>query len=314
MSIPKDFNFYQKIRRKKIIYFWIVPILYCNLECKMCSIWKHANKTELDLDILVENVLSSFVLNEATFVLEGGEFFLYRRYEDLLARLKNRDYIIFTNCTFPEKVISACRNYNISRLLIPLDGSPKKNRLLRKGSDIRDIKKVIMGVKDKTEVIVNYTVSQFNCLDDFKWVFQFTKVHGVKLDINVYNRLDYLFSEHPERPIYYADDLIRDPFIKYYKRWLTRDIRIPCFNIRYISSVYPNGNISLCKKKSNVILGNVYEKNFDAIWNSENTKILQRKYAKCNDCWLKCQKRFDFYFYYRYGKFLPKRIKDAIFS
>jgi len=305
-SILRYLNYCRTIQRNKLIYLWIIPTLRCNLECRHCSAWKYADDSELDLEVLKKNVLSSRIANEAMFILEGGEFFLYRSYEALLRILAGRKYAIFTNGAMTDKIIHACQNYHVSKLIISIDGRPENNMLIRKGSRIEDIAKMLRKIKNKTEVSINYTISDYNSPDDLKWVMGFAKGMNLRLELNVYNKLGYLFCENEEKKIYDIRGLVNNPFVELYNKWLAGKVQIPCVNIRYISSVYPNGNISLCKKKSELVLGNIYQTSLDVIWNSENTRRLQQQHYSCNDCWLKCQRGFDAHLYYRYTRFLPK--------
>jgi|GEM_PF-2788420 len=313
-NIWRDLDHYRTIQRKKLIYLWIIPTLRCNLECRHCLAWKYADDSELDLEVLKKNVLSSRIADEAMFILEGGEFFLYRSYEALLRILSGREYAIFTNGTLSDKIIHACQNYRVPKVMISIDGRPENNTLIRKGSRIEDIVKMLEKIRDKTEVSVNYTISDCNSPDDLKWVMGFAKEMNLGFELNVYNKLGYLFCENEEKKIYDTRKLVNNPFVELYNKWLDGKTRIPCVNIRYISSVYPNGNVSLCKKKSELVLGNIYQESLDAIWNSENTRRLQKQHYFCNDCWLKCQRGFDAHLYYRYAKFFPKFFIEKIFA
>jgi radical SAM protein with 4Fe4S-binding SPASM domain len=67
---------------------------------------------------------------------------------------------------------------------------------------------------------------------------------------------------------------------------------MPCISINYSTIVWWDGDVSLCQSKKE-ILGNLYEKKFDEIWNSERTKELQKKYLMCNDCWIAFHRVLD---------------------
>ncbi len=311
-TIFRELVSYKNYLKKKLIFFWIIPTFKCNHKCKLCSAWKNNDGVELNLQMLDKNVLSSNLLNGTTLIIEGGEFFLYSYYEDLLDLIKNRDYVIVTNCSLPDKIIQACEKYKIPKLMISLDGRPDNNKFIRQGSDIKNIINVIKKLQGKTELLINYTISEYNTLDDLRWVMSFVKKMGLKLEINVYNNLSYLSSVPEEKEIYDIKSLIKNPFATHYNLWHTGKLAIPCTSIKYVSSVYPNGNITLCKKKADIVLGNIYNNSLDEIWNSEKTKTLQTDHFNCNDCWLTCQKGYDFEIYYKYGRFFPYSIYKKI--
>ncbi|OGQ94102.1 MAG: hypothetical protein A2284_18635 [Deltaproteobacteria bacterium RIFOXYA12_FULL_61_11] len=292
------------LARGRVLFCWILPTLACNLRCRHCRSWEQPGG-ELELEFLARNVLPAASLAGATFILEGGEFFLYSQHEQLLDLLDGRPVVLFSNASLPELVLRAVRRHKLRRLILSLDGPPERNEELRSGSDLGALEKLLASARGLTEVVLNQTLSSRSRPADLHFVERFAREHGVRVEHNVYSQVSYLGAPFPEAPLGVQEGL--QPFAALYDRWLAGKVSLPCTSVRYVTTIYPDGSVRLCKKRPEAVLGNVRERRFDLIWNAPRARELRRAAWTCNGCWLRCQRGFDLGLS-RYGGWLPQTL------
>ena len=296
--------------KREIRDFWICPTFKCNMRCKTCKLWK---KEPGNLDInIIKKILSDKLTKNTHFILEGGEFLLYPHYKDVLKLLNGRDYTLFTAGYLDNKLIKATLEYKIPEVIISLDGTPKTNKKI-KGIDIFPaIEHIINELKGKTNLSINYTMSKWNNKSDLLFVKKFCEKKRVPLYINIYNNARYLGTAVKMQKLYNPKEIgLESDYTKFYNLWLESKLKLPCLSIRVRTSVYPNGDLYLCKKKG-IRIGNLYEKSLKEIWNSKKTIKLQKEHLWCNDCWMYCHRKYDLDVINRLGSYLPKGIIEKV--
>jgi len=305
-------KYVSRILRKKILSFWIIPTFTCNSRCRTCYLWQDRSGTELKLERIIDT-LQSPVLREADLILEGGEFFVYSQYQELLEHLRGRKYLVFTNGILVDRIIEAAKTYQIPEMIISMDGSPERYQDIRGVDNVGNIQRLIEALRDSVRLHVNYTISPMNNRDELEWVKTFASNHGVNFSLNVYHELKYLGTKMAATRVGSLPEDTEE-FIAQYDAWFEGRVQLPCHNIKYISAVYPDGSVYLCKNKNDVVLGNVYEQSFQEIWTAARTRQLQQQYEGCNACWLKCQRSLDYYAYRRLGRVLPRSMIDRLLA
>lgn len=269
----------------------------------MCHAWPNKNDQELSPEIIEKNLLSSSSLNRAEFILEGGEIFAHSRWNDILRLLERRRWALFSRGFYPEETIQACTQFKPTGLRLSMDAKPQsENDETLKNNVITIIRKLSGSA---TQISISYTISQNNSPEDLDWVKNFAMQNKVNFDLNVYSKLGYLNCTQEEKPIYATDISDEWGFTDAYNNWLTGKIKFPCIGLNYLSTVYPDGKIGLCKKKSDIVLGNINSQNFDQIWNSDATRRAIAQNLDCNECWTKCQRMCDFRIYSKFRRFMP---------
>jgi MoaA/NifB/PqqE/SkfB family radical SAM enzyme len=289
-SIFKDIN---SLKKGRIRYTSIYVTNKCNSRCKICSIWRHQPKNELEPDVIEKIFISPFTRG-AEHSLTGGEFFLHSRWEEIL-KLANKykiNYTIFTNGLLTETITYAVKKFKIPNISISLDGTPSTYKEVRGIDGYTKVIETIKKIKDRTRISLTYVANPLNTEYDLLHVKNIVKKYNLNLNIVLFEtRL--LFKPNLEGQTNY--DYLKNEkrgFIQSFFLWREGKLNIPCWSIFLVLNIMPNGDVILCQNK-NIKLGNLYEVPLEKIWISKKTKNIQKKYLKCNECWIACNRPID---------------------
>ena len=310
MSAPVFFRAARAWLSRGVLFFWVVPTLRCNLMCKTCGA-ASVSTPDLDPATLERALNGSRTLQDALFVLEGGEVFLHPDFDGLLRTLSRRRLVLFTNGTFPGRLEELCRRRPLERVFVSLDAGPEKNRALR-GADFSLVIDSVRRTRSLAPVSLNCTVSPFNTRGDVAEVRRIAAAEGVDFELNLYHPLQYLGASAPALDVPRAAEETADAFAAAYAGWKSGTLSLPCLNVEIISGLYPDGSVRLCKCRPGDVLGNIAGETFDEIWRSSRAQDLRAAARGCNGCWLKCQRFVDYRLFRLLRRVLPARAAAAL--
>jgi len=193
----------------------------CNLQCKMCTIWKEQPKKDID-GFTLRKVFSSKLLDDDfSLTLTGGEPFLSLHFnaviEEILAKKPKSLRTISTNGVAKEKILEFLRKYrqyfpNLS-LSISFDGINKHD--LQRGESKNKIIETIEQIKKEFPdllIKLKLTITPIN-YDDILPTYKYCKKLGVKFKIKISESADnYTNKIEPWQPIW--SDNIKDSIKK----------------------------------------------------------------------------------------------------
>lgn len=262
----------------------------CNSRCRICYIWDEKPKADLSVEAIKSIINSKKVEKSALYALLGGEFILHPNYKEMLTLFKNKNYILFSNCILDKKLIETVKEFKVPNLFVSLDGSKESYMNVRGVDKYDNVINVIKKTKDLTNITITYVINPYNTKEDFLHVKRIADKHKVGLVVAVYDTRSIYNAKTSKNSLYEVNDIFENNYLKSYKLWRDGKLRLPCYSIRTLLTVMPNGNIPLCQQK-NIILGNIYKNNIDSIW--EKSKDVQLKHTDCNGCWITCHRSFD---------------------
>jgi MoaA/NifB/PqqE/SkfB family radical SAM enzyme len=226
------------------------------------------------------------------------------------------NFHLLSNGLASDKLIKIVRLFKVKKLFLSLDGRPQTYKMVRGVDGYYNVLKVIEELKDETNITIAYTVNPWNSREDYLHVLEITKKYNLNLETVIYDDVKLFNTEFVgDRLLYDVSNLMDNglnrKFILFYKKWL-EGLRIPCLSIRVNTYVMPNGDVRLCHG-TDVVLGNLYERSFDEIWRSRETRKILKLYTNCNKCYGHCHRMFDLGVLEK-TKFLPKFILKRLWG
>ena len=259
-------------------------------------------KTDLPLEI-VEKLLNDDIINKKTlFGITGGEALLHPKYKEILSLFSGYEYLFFSNGMLADRLIKTVKDFEIKNLFISADGIDEQYRKIRGVDNFKNIRRIVKELNGITNITIDFTISPFNSKNDLKDIVEFCETYNAKLIVGVYNEPEFFDTNTKPRESFELDGIksrcfyfsptINNRYIRLYNDWIKGNVKLPCYSIRSLLSIMPNGDVSLCQGK-NEILGNLNKNTMNEIWNSEKTIETQKKNRNCNCCFLTCQRPVD---------------------
>lgn len=279
----------------------------CNSRCRICYIWDEKPKTDLSLEAIKKIVNSKKVEKNALYGLVGGEFILHPNYKQILSLFKNKNYILFSNCILADRLIEAVKVYHVPNLFISLDGNRDTYKKVRGVDKYTNVIRVIKELKGITSITITYVINPYNTKEDFLHVKKIAEDHGVGLVVAVYDTRSIFNTKARGGSLYIVNDVFENNYLKSYKFWKNGKLKLPCYSIRTLLTVMPDGNVPLCQQK-NISLGNINKNDVDEIW--EKSKKIHLQHTNCNGCWITCHRSFDNNVCKLLNTFLPNFVLD----
>ena len=239
----------------------------------------------------------------------GGEFFLYKRWKDLLIELKKYNFSPYISTKIPlkEEQIKDLSIINIDDIQISLDtllNDSLMNILNVKSNYIEEIKASLLLLEKYNVKVVIHTIinSKNDTVQDLESIYNFIKrlsnIKSWRIDLaeySLYSKNNYKYFKPNENnikklheyiqnldefPINY-DSLIPD---KLSNKVLTDSEKLANFKDRTLCTanysqlfILPDGEVTICEElywNPNFIVGNVLNQSLLEIWNSERCKYL----------------------------------------
>lgn len=284
----------------------------CNSRCKTCNIWQKPVE-HMSLEVVRRALAARCVSRRTRIGFEGGEFLLNPERDAILAHAAELgfDVLLLSNGLMPERLAETVTRHGIRRVHISLDG-PRETYARVRGLDAYEkVVRSIELIRDRAEVAVLYLVNPWNGHADLRHVVSFCQHKGLDLRIGIYHDMEWFETDRDASEMD-ADlgSLDLGPFapenqayLELYEGWRNGEVRLPCFSIRQVMVVYPNGDVPLCQSKHQ-ILGSLKQQSLDEILGAQQTIELQRSQRGCNQCWIGFHRKLEVMLY-RKLEFLP---------
>lgn len=289
----------------------------CNSRCKICHLWQTKPHTHLSLES-IRKVLGSPLLAKSVIGIEGGEFFLHPRWQDILELFSKRGrFILLSNGLLPQRLIKSVKQFKIPKVLISCDGLDQAYLRVRGVDGYNAVKESILALRAHTDIAVVFTFGPWNSIRDFLDVREFCRQNRLNLKVNIFHNVPLFGVNETQGEISGIEDLDlsfpQKDYLNLYNGWWNKKVRLPCLSIRFRAVVWPDGSVPLCQGK-NILLGNIHNQSIGQIWNSLNTRELWEKYYSCNDCWMAFHRMYDVALFKIMEKVLPGLAIKKIFG
>jgi len=306
-EILKAFN----IKREKMplpVFIQLEPTTKCNLSCIMCT--RHTlNPKRLNKDLTLENFkkIVKQIPTLKKIKLQGmGEPFLNPELHNILefGHKHGIKFTTITNGTVLDRNIELIKYFD--EIAVSLDTTDKEQyKNIRKGGELEkvlsNIKKAILFKKENnlnTKIRINAVITHLN-VDEIPKLIQlaiklgldsvgFVEVENWKTPVeNDYEKeLEFVLkARERSKEIKSLIEFYRKNFTNIQIRFLPSDKRKKaCFWPFYSCFITVDGFVTPCCIRMNpdvINFGNVFEKNFKEIWNSDKYKKF-RKTIICN--------------------------------
>ncbi len=285
----------------------IVVVTYrCNARCYMCNTWQFPTDPAREIGVAeVERIPSGLKFVNIT----GGEPFLRTDLAEIVAVAKRKAerVVISTNGYFTDRVVALARQDPSLGFRVSLEGLPAANDELRGIPDgfdhgLRTILELRhMGVRD---IGFGITVSDRNAKDLLE-LYKLAEAMGLEFATAVthnsyyFHKFDNEFRD-PEMIAEQFRALIRELFRTrrpknwlraYFNHYLINRVQggprpLPCECGSDVFVLDPYGDIKPCNGLD-MTMGNIREKPFDEIWNSEEARAVREAVRVCDQqCWM----------------------------
>jgi len=286
----------------------IILTYRCNAKCNMCNVW--LNPTRTGEEITAEDIEK--LPGGLRFVnITGGEPFIRQDIAEIIEvlRHKTKRIVISTNGFFTDRIVELCKKYPDIGIRLSIEGLQKTNDAVRgipDGFD-RGFRTLLtlrrIGIKD---IGFAMTVQDMNCKDliplyelsnALNYEFATATLHNShyfhKLDNRIEDK-DMVCNEFSKL----VKELLKS---KSMKQWFRAYFNYGLMNYIYGRKRFlkcemgtescfldPSGDILACNgMEVKISMGNIKEKTFDDIWNSEKADKVRKAVETCNkQCWM----------------------------
>ena len=289
----------------------IITTYRCQMECKMCDIWRNPTDSKKEIKAKELEILPK--LNSCN--ITGGEPFLRDDLDEIVeVMFKKTDRVVISTSGYHvDKILKLAEKFPNIGIRVSIEGLPKKNDELRGKNDgfDRGLRTLLglrkMGIKD---IGFGITVSNNNS-EDMLWLYQLAKELKMEFatatfhnsfyfhkDDNVVTNQDEVIKNFSKL----IEELLKEKNIKswyraFFNLGLINYIRgnkriLPCEAGTANFFIDPYGEVLPCngmeKKYWFESMGNIRDcKNFDEIWNGEQAKKVRELVKTCpKNCWM----------------------------
>lgn len=286
----------------------IILTYRCNAKCKMCDVWLHP--TLPNNEITIEDIQK--LPSGLRFInITGGEPFIRRDIEEIIqvVRPKTERIVISTNGFFTDRIVKLCEKYPDLGIRISTEGLPKTNDAIRGIPDGFDktMRTLLMlrrmGIKD---IGFGMTVQDINCKDLLP-LYELSDALGYEFATATLHNSHYFHKldnkiEDKEMVCAEFEKLVTELLkSKSVKKWFRAYFNYGLMNYIYGGERFlpcemgtdscfldPNGDLLACNGMNEKIpMGNIREKTFEEIWNSENARKVRDQVKACRkQCWM----------------------------
>ncbi|MDD3771694.1 MAG: radical SAM protein, partial [Weeksellaceae bacterium] len=178
-----------------------------NSQCRACGIWREEPKIDMPLE-MVEGLLKSRLIRPgySCFTLQGGEAILHPQFARIVQLIQKYgfDYILLSNGVDHRKLADFVERLNIKNVQLSLDGRPQTYILARGVGGYDSVIKSIEELKKlKASVSLAYTISPWNCLEDYLHVVEVAKRYGFPLATVIYENVKIFNTDFKEGDFFF---------------------------------------------------------------------------------------------------------------
>ena len=285
----------------------VIVTYRCNARCNMCNRYKVPSRPEEEINLETIRKLPQMYFTNIT----GGEPFIREDLKDIVRELykKSDRIVISTNGFFTERILDLCQEFPNVGIRISIEGLEDTNNAIRGLEDgfnrgystlkkLREMGMTDVGfgmtVQDKNAADL---VPLYKLSDELGMEFATASLHNsfyfVEANNIIHNRPmvaahfealvnELLKSWSPKKwfRAYFNHGLIN--YIYSQKRLLPCDMSFDTFFID------PYGDVMPCNgTKEKLVMGNLNEQDWEALWNSAEAENVRRKVRCCNrNCWM----------------------------
>lgn len=330
--IPEDFGFKELDFKANRMYVAPLSIVFMpNNNCLTDCVYCYADKRRLD-NVLSFDVIERFVqeankLKVRDLLITGGDFFMYKKWKELLDLLNKNGYfpdLISTKVPLDESQISTFSKYKI-RLQLSLDSlsndvvmsmhNVSSSYLDKMLSSIKLIDQSGIGYQIATVVTChNDSISEIEKLATF--IEELDNVERWEIRIafkSLYSKSDFDLIKSNRSKI----DIIEKWIKENNNRFKNKLLWSPDDDVKYKKSaggsknfegpkcaanisnmvILPDGNVTICEQlywNPNFIIGNIANNGIEEIWNGSKALSIWKKDIRSikNDSQCKCCKDF----------------------
>lgn len=280
----------------------------CATDCFYCYADRRVKMNcKISYNRIKELIKEAYSFNARSFNVMGGEFFLFKKWKDLLIELKKYNFSPYISTKVPinEKDIKDLNEIGIVDLQISLDTLIPNNliEILKVKDDYFDkIKNTLLTLEKYNIKVVIHTIinSKNDNLEDLKSVYTFIKklsnLKTWRIDLaesSLYHSNNFeVFKPNKEKldVLYNFVKEINDIQVNYdslkpkEKYYFNEIERLNDFKNRSVCSanyshlfILPDGQVTTCEEfywHPNFIVGNVLNQSLLEIWNSDKCKYL----------------------------------------
>lgn len=281
----------------------------CNARCYMCNTWQYPSKKEEEYGPeMVDKLPDGLDFINIT----GGEPFLRKDIEEIVekALTKTKRLVISSNGYFTDRIIKLFERFGKRvGIRISIEGLPAANdelRGIKNGFDhgLRTLTTLQgMGI---TDIGFGMTVSDRNA-DDMIELYRLANAMGLEFATATTHNSFYFHTtdnkyEDQEKVAKTFENVAvellktnkpKNWFRAYFNMGLARKARgqkraLPCEVGTDMFFVDPFGNVMPCNgSEQPMVMGNLHEQDFDAIWNSEQAEKVRKMVKNCEQqCWM----------------------------
>ncbi len=289
----------------------IITTYRCQMECKMCDIWKNWSDPKKEITPKELEILPNFKFVNIT----GGEPFLREDLEEIIEVMfkKSDRIVISTSGWHTNKIFKLAERFPNIGIRVSIEGLSQKNDDLRgkNGGFDRGLRTLLglreMGIKD---VGFGITVSNQNS-EDMLWLYELSKQLGMEFATATFHNSYYFhkddnFVTNKDEVISNFDELIqrlmkenhpKSWFRAFFNLGLINYIRgekrmLPCEAGSANFFLDPYGEVLPCngleEKYWKESMGNIRSANsFEEIWYSEQANRVRKLVRTCpKNCWM----------------------------
>jgi Fe-coproporphyrin III synthase len=291
----------------KTLYGSIIVTYRCNAHCNMCDCFHYPTRPEEEISVKTIEKLPK--LNFAN--ITGGEPFIRKDIEEIVdvVHSKADRVVISSNGYFSDRILNLFKKRQDIGIRLSIEGLPKSNDAIRGIPDgfdrgIRTLLKLVeMGVKD---IGFGMTVQEMNA-EDLIDLYNLSDHMGMEFaTATLHNSFYFRKTDniiHDKEKVAKAFESLVNKLLKSNspKKWFRA-----YFNHGLINYIYnqprllpcdmghngffldPFGDILPCNGMSaKMSMGNLNEKTFEQIWNSEEANKARKTVKSCGrNCWM----------------------------
>lgn len=289
----------------------IITTYRCQMECKMCNIWKYP--TDQKKEITANELLKLPMVKSTN--ITGGEPFLREDLEEIIRVMfqKSKRVVISTSGYHTNMILTIAKKFPKIGIRVSIEGLSKVNDYLRGKDDgfDRGLRTLLglrkMGIKD---IGFGITVSNNNS-EDMLWLYELSKELKMEFATAAFHNSFYFHKydnkiTNQEEVIKNFSELInrllkeRNPkswYRAFFNLGLINYIRgnkriLPCEAGTENFFIDPYGEVLPCngmeEKYWYMSMGNIREcEDFMELWNSEKAKRVRELVKSCpKNCWM----------------------------
>lgn len=269
----------------------------CNLMCSFCFI-RQGHAPELGTDKAKEVVKKICATGVPALDFSGGEPFLRKDMEELGSLSRRLGCItgVNTNGTVINEKRAATIANSFDYITISIDGTERVHDAVRgaKGAYAK-AKRALSLLKDNgARVGISSVIMPSNsddiikAIEDLEGLYDYINVQAVMPPVGPSNdSVKRLVSKLIELKSSGISVLVPRQFIELIPDYLDGNAPKVCDAMKLYFSVDPMGNLLACGARTDIILGNVLEKDIIEML-SNPTEEAKRKVDRCPGCWIAC--------------------------